>query len=80
MADKAVCKDGTDEEAQIGYEDQVADSAECTDGEYVDVEENDRGADECDGGYPDDYGHELALVLSLSGPGLDGQGKRSYLL
>ena len=72
-ADKAVCEDGTREEAEIGYEDQVANSSEYTGGEEADVEENNRRADKCDGGDPDDYGHELALAPCLSAQSLLGK-------
>lgn len=75
MADEAICQDGSDEEDEIYYEDHIANSAKHFCWEDADVEEDDGCADECDGGDPYDWAHELALVMHLSAQGLEGKRK-----
>ena len=65
-ANKAVCENGTEEEAKIGCENGVADPAESACWEQADIEENDGGTNERDAGDPKEYRHKLALVLCLS--------------
>lgn len=45
LTDKAICENGTHEEDEIDYKDQVADSAEETCWEDANVEKDDGGTD-----------------------------------
>ncbi len=73
MTDKAICKDGADEEANVDYKDHIAKSAEQASCKDPDVEEDDRGADECDGGDPKEWTDELSLAMGLSGERSEGK-------
>ena len=61
MTDEAIREDSADEKGNIGYQDQEANFAKYADWEDMNVEGNDRGADERDGGDPDDYRHKPGL-------------------
>lgn len=75
LADKAICENGTDAKDKIDYENHVAYFAEYFCWKDADVEEDDGGANECDGGDPYDWAHELALTMHLSAQGLEGKEK-----